>query len=55
MLDELRKRLNGHNLSQVSRDTGVAYMTVYLIATGAHTNPTIKTLDKLWNYLNAND
>ena len=55
MLTDLKKRLEGMNLSAVARESGVAYQTVYHLSKGTHDNPTLKTLQTLTDWLDAND
>ncbi|MBW1796543.1 MAG: helix-turn-helix domain-containing protein [Deltaproteobacteria bacterium] len=50
-LDEIREQLKDRRLSIVADATGLSTMTIARIRDGESDNPTIKTLQKLWDYL----
>ena len=50
-LDEIRAALQMRVLTTVSRHTGVNRTTLHNIKNGSETNPTLKTMQALSNYL----
>lgn len=54
-IEQIRDKLQGANLSQVAKDTGLHYNQVWRIATGVDTNPTYKTMLKISEWVGAGD
>jgi transcriptional regulator with XRE-family HTH domain len=50
-LDRIIKELKDRNLTEVSKRTGLSYMTVWRVSTGNHTNVEYETAKKLSEYL----
>lgn len=50
-LEQIIERLRDRNLSEVSRKTGVYYLTLTNIASGKTKNPTYKSVIALSEYL----
>ena len=53
-LEEIVDRLSQRKLKIVAEKTGLSYMTIYKIATGENTNPTLGTLKLLEIYFKEN-
>jgi transcriptional regulator with XRE-family HTH domain len=49
-IDQIREALQDRNLKEVERRTGVHYVTLSRIRSGAHTNPRYKTVKTLEDY-----
>lgn len=54
-LDEVKRRLRDRNLSEVARQCGMNRQTVWLIASGVTRNPSYEQVQKLVDYLEANE
>jgi predicted transcriptional regulator len=52
-LDEIKRRLADRNLSEVARQSGVYYITLTNIMSGATADPKYSTLKALSDYLEA--
>jgi DNA-binding Xre family transcriptional regulator len=52
-LSQIRDALKGHNINDVSAGSGLSYNTIYTVATGRQTNPTLGTMEKISKYLEA--
>ena len=50
-IEQLRGELADRNLKEVSRRTGVHYITLTKLRSGAHENPRYETLKTLSDYL----
>ncbi len=50
-LDEIKRRLEDRNLSEVARRVGMNRQQVWLIAAGHNTNPSYETIKRLSDYL----
>lgn len=50
-LEQIREALKDRNLKEVARRTGIHYVTLSKIRSGAHDNPRYKTTQKLVEYL----
>jgi hypothetical protein len=48
--NEVRQLLEGHNLRDVARETGLHYNTIRFLYHGINRNPTMKTLEKIREY-----
>ena len=53
-LEEIRRRLKNRNVKACARDTGVAYMTIIMIANGATKKPKPETLKKITKWIKEN-
>ena len=49
-LEQIKEKLKGENLSQLSIKLKMPHKTLYDIANGSNTNPTYKTIVKLSEY-----
>jgi hypothetical protein len=52
-LDEIRRKLKDRRLYMIAKATGVTYQTLLDIRDGRTQNPTIMTVQKIKDYLNA--
>lgn len=50
-LPEVRHRLADRNLAEVARRIGMTRQQLWLIVNGQNQNPTIRTLEKISDYL----
>jgi hypothetical protein len=50
-LDQIIPALKDRNLTEVSKRTGLSYMTVWRVSTGDHKNVEYETVKKLSEYL----
>ena len=50
-LPKVVAKLQFMNLKAVAKETGLHYMTIYLIARGKNTSPSYKTVSKLVEFL----
>ena len=50
-LSEIKRRLRDLNISEVAREIGMTRQQLWLIANGQNGNPTIRTIEKISNYL----
>lgn len=50
-IEQIREALQDRNLKEVERRTGVHYVTLSRIRSGAHTNPRYQTMKTLEEYL----
>lgn len=50
-IDDIKHRLKDHNLTAVSRSSGVGYMTLYRIMNVKDYNPSYEAIKKLSDYL----
>lgn len=50
-LQEIKKALRDRNLSYVAERIGMKRQQLWLIASGQNGNPTIRTIEKISNYL----
>lgn len=50
-LDEIRKKIQDHNLSAVARATGMHRQHLWRLVSGDLNNPTMRTLERLTEYL----
>ena len=51
LYEEISRKLHDRRLDIVSRESGVGVLTIARVRDGKATNPTLDTLNKLWNYL----
>jgi len=54
-LEEIVKRLQDRKLSAVAEATGVSYTSLWQIANGIQQQPKYKVVEKLSDYLEANE
>lgn len=54
-LEEIVKRLQDRKLSAVAEATGVSYTSLWQIANGIQKQPKYKVVEKLSDYLEANE
>jgi len=52
-INEIKDLLSDRNLKEVSRRTGIGYSTLRNIASGRSPDPTISTVNKLFEYFSA--
>ena len=50
-LEQIRSLLDGKNLFEISRQSGVSYNTIRAIASGGEVNPTYNTMKAISDYL----
>lgn len=53
-LEEIVQLLQDRHTQTVAKKTGIAYRTIYNIKTGANTNPSYETVQKLSAYFGVN-
>ena len=53
--DELVEKLNGKNLKEVERATGISYPTVYALARGINKDYRLNTIITMTKFLNLED
>ena len=54
-LKEIRAELSDRNLAEVARRVGMSRQQLWLIANGVNANPTLRTLERLSDYLTGKD
>lgn len=54
-LNEIRSELADRNLAEVARRVGMTRQQLWLIVNGINTNPTLRTLERLSDYLSGKD
>jgi transcriptional regulator with XRE-family HTH domain len=50
-LDEIKRRLEDRNLSEIARRVGMRRQQIWLVAAGHNTNPSYETIKRLSDYL----
>ena len=54
-IKEIRAELSDRNLAEVARRVGMSRQQLWMIATGVNANPTLRTLERLSDYLTGKD
>lgn len=54
-LKKIRDELADRNLAEVARRVGMTRQQLWLIVNGINTNPTLRTLERLSDYLSGKD
>jgi len=50
-IEQIRAGLKDRKLRVVSKETGIHYNTIYMVASGKHDNPGYQVIKKLSDYL----